>query len=58
MPDTIFERQGIVMKAEQDFSVSEGEAKKKKNIYKTKEQKKKSGSREKKRESGCSMRKA
>lgn len=44
------------MKAEQDFSVSEGEAKK---IYKkTKKQKKKSGSREKKRESGCSMRKA
>lgn len=50
MPDTIFERQGIVMKAEQDFSVSEWEAKKKKK-------KKKSGSREKKRESECSMRK-
>lgn len=30
MPDTIFERQGIVMKAEQDFSVSEGRKKKKK----------------------------
>lgn len=50
MPDTIFERQGIVMKAEQDFLVSEQEAKKKKE--------KKRGSREKKRESGGSMRKA
>lgn len=48
MPDTIFERQGIVMKAEQDFSVSEWEAKRKK---------KKSGSREKKRESEDCMRK-
>lgn len=56
MPDTIFERQGIVMKAEQDFSVSEGEAEKKKK----KEMKKTTmyRSREKMRQSGGCMRKA